>query len=66
MEKSDDLIIDFNNKDKNPWKVETVQAFSCLKCPECSFITNQETLFQDHAIENHPLSIVTPFILASD
>ena len=41
----------------NPWAVDSVQAFSCLKCPECAFNTNQETLFQDHAVENHPLSI---------
>ena len=41
----------------NPWAVDSVQAFSCLKCPECTFITNQETLFQDHAVENHTLSI---------
>ena len=38
MENSDDAIVDLN--DKNPWKVESVQAFSCLKCPECSFIAN--------------------------
>ena len=42
---------------KNPWAVDSVQAFSCLKCPECAFNTNQETFFQDHAVENHPLSI---------
>ena len=54
----DDVIIDFNSQNKNPWKVESVQAFSCLKCPECSFNTKQEALFQDHAVENHPLSIV--------
>ena len=41
----------------NPWAVNSVQAFSCLKCPECAFNTNHETFFQDHAVENHPLSI---------
>ena len=41
----------------NPWAVDSVQAFSCLKCPECPFNTNQETFFQAHAVEKHPLSI---------
>ena len=41
----------------NPWLVDSVQAFSCLKCPECPFNTNQETVFQNHAVEKHPLSI---------
>ena len=41
----------------NPWRVNSVQAFLCLKCPECDYNTNQETFFQDHAVENHPLSI---------
>ena len=40
----------------NPWKVDSIQAFSCLKCPECSFNTKEEDLFQDHALNNHPLS----------
>ena len=40
----------------NPWLVESIQAFYYLKCPECSFDTQEETNFQDHAIENHPLS----------
>ena len=40
----------------NPWKVDSIQAFSCLKCPECSFNTKEEHLFQDHAVKNHPSS----------
>ena len=40
----------------NPWKVDSIQAFSCLKCPECLFNTKEEDLFQDHAVKNHPSS----------
>ena len=42
----------------NPWQVESIQAFSCLKCPECDFDTKAENLFENHAKENHPLSLV--------
>ena len=42
----------------NPWKVESVQAFSCLKCPECTFFTKKENNFENHALRNHPLSKV--------
>ena len=40
----------------NPWQVESVQAFYFLKCPECVFDTKDKKYFQDHALENHPLS----------
>ena len=40
----------------NPWKVDSLQAFSCLKCPECPFFTKEENTFANHAITNHPLS----------
>ena len=40
----------------NPWKVDSLQAFSCLKCPECLFFTKEENTFANHAITNHPLS----------
>ena len=43
---------------KNPWQVESVQAFCCIKCPECEYYTKEETLFENHATENHPLSFV--------
>ena len=43
---------------KNPWHVRTIQSFSCLKCPECAFITKEENSFQTHAVQNHPLSYV--------
>ena len=41
---------------KNPWKVESIQDFSCLKCPECVFFTKVENDFENHAVANHPLS----------
>ena len=40
----------------NPWQVESIQAFYYIKCPECKFDTKKEINFEDHAIENHPLS----------
>ena len=42
----------------NPWNVDSLQEFYFLKCPECTFDTKKEIIFQEHAIENHPLSIV--------
>ena len=42
----------------NPWEVDSVQAFLCLKCPECTFDSKQKETFRDHALENHPLSFV--------
>ena len=42
----------------NPWLVNSIQAFIFLKCPECIFDTQEEDIFQEHAIERHPLSIV--------
>ena len=41
----------------NPWQVDSIQAFYFLKCPECNFTNREESNFQNHAIENHPLSI---------
>ena len=46
------------DKNENPWDVESIQEFSCLKCPECLFFSKDELLFQDHATENHPWSNV--------
>jgi hypothetical protein len=40
----------------NPWIVESIRAFYYLKCPECKFNTKEENSFEDHAIENHPMS----------
>ena len=42
----------------NPWDVESLQAFLCLKCPECIFDTQEKDSFQNHAVQNHPLSMV--------
>ena len=44
------------NEEKNPWDVENIQEFSFLNCPECDFKTKTETIFQDHAVENHTKS----------
>ena len=45
------------NRMTNPWEVDSLQAFLTLKCPECEFCTDVETLFQAHAVANHPLSL---------
>ena len=42
----------------NPWQVHSVEAFLYLKCPECRFDTQEEEVFQEHALENHSLSYV--------
>ena len=44
--------------DQNPWAVESIQAFYILKCPECDFHIREENSFENHATENHPLSLV--------
>ena len=44
--------------DKNPWNVQSIQDFSCLKCPECVFFTKEQKYFEDHSIANHPLSAI--------
>ena len=40
----------------NPWHVKSIKAFYYLKCPECEFDTKKASIFEDHAIENHPMS----------
>ena len=47
-----------NKMSVNPWKVETVQAFYFLNCPECAFKTKTEDMFKMHAFSNHPLSCI--------
>ena len=42
----------------NPWQVDSVWAFAYLQCPECAFNTPEESIFQQHAVETHPLSFV--------
>ena len=44
--------------DGNPWEVDSLQDFSFLKCPECTFDTQELENFEHHALENHPLSFV--------
>ena len=43
---------------QNPWAVESLQSFYYLKCPECNYDTKEEKSFENHATENHPLSLV--------
>jgi hypothetical protein len=40
----------------NPWQVDSLEAFTCLKCPECTYFSKEESTFKNHATENHPLS----------
>ena len=42
----------------NPWQVDNIQEFYFLKCPECNCVHIEESDFQNHAVENHPLSVV--------
>ena len=41
----------------NPWIVDSIQEFYFLKCPECDFLNKEVSDFQDHAVDNHPLSV---------
>ena len=41
----------------NPWLVPSVHDFWFLRCPECPFETKEVGFFEEHAIENHPLSL---------
>ena len=42
----------------NPWNVGSIDEFSYLNCPECTFHSKEKAYFQDHATRNHPLSSV--------
>ena len=42
----------------NPWKVDSLEAFACLKCPECTYFSREEINFKNHAIDSHPLSSI--------
>ena len=44
--------------EENPWNVDSINAFTFLKCPECVFDTKEEHDFRDHAVENHPMSFI--------
>ena len=40
----------------NPWMVENIMVFSYFCCPECEFQGKTEKLFENHALENHPMA----------
>ena len=40
----------------NPWMVENINVFSYFCCPECEFQGKTEKLFEEHALENHPMA----------
>ena len=42
----------------NPWDVASIDNFLAFNCPECTFHTNDDKNFQDHATKNHPLAAV--------
>ena len=42
----------------NPWNVGSIDEFSYLNCPECTFHSKEKTSFKNHATRNHPLSAV--------
>ena len=48
----------YEKMNTNPWQVDNIWAFSCLKCPECEFYSKEEENFQSHAMANHPGSAV--------
>jgi KRAB domain-containing zinc finger protein len=50
------ILLLFRMESDNPWQVDSIQSFWFLKCPECTFDSKKEEIFQDHAIENHPKS----------
>ena len=47
-----------STKSINPWSVDSIQDFYVIKCPECEFNAGikEENSFQNHAVENHPMS----------
>ena len=42
----------------NPWLVDSIHEFWTLQCPECTFYSKEEEVFEDHAIESHSSSYV--------
>ena len=42
----------------NPWQVESIEAFVCLKCPECEFDTKEENSFQDQRMGKSLFSLI--------
>ena len=47
--------IQFNQKASLIIHERSVHLGQKFKCPECDFCTDTETLFQAHAVANHPL-----------
>ena len=41
---------------RNPWRVDSIEDFYVLKCPECAFFSKLESSFLEHAVKNHDLS----------
>lgn len=41
----------------NPWEVESLQDFSFLCCPECSFKSKEACDFENHALHKHPRAV---------
>ena len=39
---------------QNPWQVESLDDFTFICCPECTFKSKTESSFQNHALDNHP------------
>ena len=50
------MTLNFDPSTFNPWDVNSIQDFYFLNCPECIFSTKEEYCFQEHALQNHPLS----------
>ena len=50
------LSLQMSDSEPNPWHVDSLQAFWYLKCPECAYDTQEEEIFREHALENHPRS----------
>ena len=48
------LSLQMSDSEPNPWHVDSLQAFWFLKCPECAYDTQEEEIFREHALENHP------------
>lgn len=40
----------------NPWNGKDVMDFNFFCCPECDYQSKTVTLFQNHALDSHPLS----------
>ena len=43
--------------DRNPWLVDSLDAFSYWCCPECVYRSKDTSSFQAHALQNHPQSL---------